>query len=120
MEDPGLEGEDNWNVGTGIMDRLGGRGGCACPPPGVETILCVGENARPERDSSSSQPASDLPAMDFNLSDGAGMRVGVFGRGRGVVLVAPGVRAREGAREGVCAREGGRNEGRGGGYGFDD
>lgn len=113
MEDPDLDGEDSWNVGTGIIDRLGGLGGCPAPP-GVEIVLCVGENARPETDSSSSQPASDLLAMDFNLSDGIGMWLGVFGRGRGVVGVKPGVRAREGAREGVCTREGGLNGGSGG------
>lgn len=73
MDDPGLEGDERCNAGTGIIDRLGGRGGCAPPSPGVDVTLWVGENARPETDSSSSHPASDLPAIYLNLSEGPGI-----------------------------------------------
>lgn len=47
-EDEGLEGEERCTLGTGIIDRLGGRGGCANPE---EVVLMpdmenVGEKAR--------------------------------------------------------------------------
>lgn len=35
MADPGRDGEEKWNTGAGIIERLGGRGPGNLVPPGV-------------------------------------------------------------------------------------
>lgn len=91
------------------MERLGGLGGWT---EFVEELNPVeGDIARcinVELLSLSSQVPSDPKLRSF--CDGAGMWLGVLGRGRGVGGAGPGVNA----REGVCAREGDRKVGIGG------
>jgi hypothetical protein len=101
IADDGLDADENWRLGTGIIDRLGGRGGCV--EKAVLAVERAGENARVlvGEFSSSCHPASDcLPEGVFT---GAGIWLGVLGLWRGGVVV--GGRA----WDGVWAREGGLN-----------
>jgi len=74
IDDEGLETEDRWRVGIGIMERLGGRGGCTEDPLDAEN---AGENERciaVVLRTSSSHPSSDIGgAMERNLLLGAGI-----------------------------------------------
>ncbi|TFY73929.1 hypothetical protein EWM64_g10082 [Hericium alpestre] len=99
MTEAERDGDEKWNTGAGIMERLGGRAvGRRVPPgvsqrgptlerPEVETAEDEneGESARCISDvdcsSSSSQPASD---PERQWSEGPGIFVGVCGRGRDV------------------------------------
>lgn len=95
IADEGREADENERLGTGIIDRLGGRGGCL---EGVETALVAdvdsaGEKARcmePGLSPSSFHPASDCRPDIERHWVGAGIQLGVLGRGRGVVD-SPGV-----------------------------
>lgn len=108
-------------VGTGIIDRLGGRGGCA---PGVPPLMLpVDENAGekgllsvlfglqspaigiPENISALLPTETDRPGERA----GVGILEGVFGLGRGVIVLP-----KTALDEGVCALDGGRDETRDG------
>lgn len=108
----GLEGVERCKLGIGILDRLGGLGGC----PNADALLFpevenVGDRAL-ERSCSTGRPSIALVDIERE-SLGVGMLLGVFARCRGVVAVM-GVTF----CEGVWVREGGRRVGKGGSGGW--
>lgn len=103
IAEEGREGVRKCTDGTGIMDRLGGLGGWGDDPPYPETEK-AGECERPMEMSLSQFPPESKPApneIDREVL-GPGIRLGVFGRCRGVA-------EREGvlALAGVCDLDGG-------------
>jgi hypothetical protein len=86
IADEGLEADENCKLGTGIIERLGGRGGWEDMGDVALDVENAGEKARGTVAvfSSSYQPASEVrPDIACDL-EGAGMWLGVLGLGRGV------------------------------------
>lgn len=101
IDEEGRDGVWRCTLGIGIMDLLGGLGGCVT---GGEELLNpdadVGEvgdcDCEFKAPSSSSQPPTDrTPEIERKVLAGVGIWLGVLGRVRGVVA-RPGVIAREG------------------------
>lgn len=90
----GLDGVERCRLGIGIFDRLGGRGGCPNADVLVPETENVGENALEYGSCSTGSPSTALVDTEREPL-GAGMLLGVLGRGRGVVAVG-GERFREG------------------------
>jgi hypothetical protein len=88
------DSEETCTLGRGIIDRLGGREGGMRMPLGVcegavlgEVSGCGGENARciSVVSSSSSSTSGCRADTERQCMAGAGIWLGVLGRGRGVV-----------------------------------
>lgn len=99
MTDADRDGDENFKLGMGIMERLGGRGCGERGSPGVSRPEVekvpndaedVGDRARPFSSEN-----------DRHWIEGAGMLLGVFGRARGeTIFIVAGVFG--------CERDGGR------------
>lgn len=98
MTDADRDGDENFKLGIGIIERLGGRECGARASPGV---------SRPEVEKALDKPADSgdigpSPSEnDRHWIEGAGILLGVFGRARGgVIFIVAGVFG--------CERDGGR------------
>jgi hypothetical protein len=99
MADADRDGDENFKLGIGIIERLGGRDCGARASPGVSRpevekvpndVEEVGDRARPFSSEN-----------DRHWIEGAGILLGVFGRARGeVIFIVAGVFG--------CERDGGR------------
>lgn len=103
--EPGRDGDDTWNMGAGIMLRLGGRGPGSLVPPGVMARggSGSGDNARCMSvvvGSASSHCISERARKWDRDDDGPGICDGVFVRERGEVAFTLGVWERDGGRGG--------------------
>jgi hypothetical protein len=97
IADADRDGDENFKLGMGIIERLGGRGCGERASAGVSRPEVEEAPIDPEKVGDMTGPSPS--ENDLHWMEGAGILLGVFGRARGGVIVAGGF---------VCERDGDR------------
>lgn len=104
IADADRDGDENFKLGMGIMERLGGRACGERASPGVSRPEVEEAPSDPEKVGDMTGPSPS--ENDRHWIEGAGILLGVFGRARGgVIFTVAGVFG--------CERDGGRTGGAG-------